>query len=143
VTNELLWSVNAALGKAEEVSEKLKERSFILSRTAHNLVTPQTIAIQTATANTAGQINNNRLSRLDRNSRNPPVIPPKPYTSFQAATRATKFQHIRPSLDELVYKNRITPLRPDSLRTVLDTKIKVAQEVQELKDKSGFSFRQQ
>ena len=143
VTNELLWSVNAALGKAEEVSEKLKERSFILSRTAHNLVTPQTIAIQTATANTAGQIVNNRLSRLDRNSRNPPVIPPKPYTSFQASIRAKTFQPIRPSLDELVYKNKIAPLRPDSLRTVLDTKIKVAQEVQELKDKSGFSFRQQ
>jgi hypothetical protein len=143
VTQELLWSVNAALGRADEISEKLKEKSFTLSRTAHNSVTPQSIAIQTATANTAGQMNNNMLSRLDRNSRNPPVIPPKPYTSFQATTRATKFQHLRPSLDELVYKNRITPLRPDSLRTVLDTKIKVAQEVQEIKDKSGFSFRQQ
>jgi len=143
VTKQLLWSVNAALGRADEISEKLKEKAFALSRIAHNLVTPQNIAIQTATANTLGQMNNNMLSRLDRNSRNPPVIPPKPYTSFQATTRATKFQHLRPSLDELVYKNRITPLRPDSLRTVLDTKIKVAQDVQELKDKSGFSFRLQ
>lgn len=143
VTQELLWSVNAALGRADEISEKLKEKSFISSRTAHNSVTPQSIAIQTATANTAGQMNNNMLSRLDRNSRNPPVIPPKPYTYFKASTRTTPFQPLRPSLDELVYKNRITPLRPDSLRTVLDTKIKVAQEVQELKDKSGFSFRKQ
>ena len=142
-TTPLLWAVNAAMDKADEISEKLKEKSFVLSRTAHNSVTPQTIAIQTATANRAGQMNNNMLSRLDRNSRNPPVIPPKPYTYFKATTRTTPFQPLRPSLDELVYKNRITPLRPDSLRTVLDTKIKVAQEVQELKDKSGFSFRQQ
>jgi hypothetical protein len=141
-TTPLLWAVNAAMDKADEISEKLKEKSFVLSRTAHNSVTPQTIAIQTATANRAGQMNNNMLSRLDRNSRNPPVIPPKPYTYFKAPTRTTPFQPLRPSLDELVYKNRITPLRPDSLRTVLDTKIKVAQEVQELKDKSGFSFRQ-
>ena len=142
-TTPLLWAVNAAMDKADEISEKLKEKSFVLSRTAHNSVTPQTIAIQTATANRAGQMNNNMLSRLDRNSRNPPVIPPKPYTYFKATTRTTPFQPLRPSLDELVYKNRITPLRPDSLRTVLDTKIKVAQDVQELKDKSGFSFRQQ
>mgnify|MGYP000373305790 CR=1 FL=1 len=143
VTMELLWAVNAALGKAEEISEKLKEKAFLLSRTAHNLVTPQTIAIQTATANTAGQMNNNSLSRLDRNSRNPHLNLPKPYASFQASIRAKTFQPIRPSLDELVFKNRITPLRLDSLRTVLDTKIKVAEEVQEIKDKSGFSFRQQ
>jgi len=143
VTKELLWAVNAALGKAEELSEKLKEKSFVLSRTAHNLVSPQTIAIQTATANTAGQMNNNRLSRLDRNSRNPPIIPPNPYTSFQANIRAKTFQPIRPSLDELVFKNRITPLRLDSLRSIVDTKVKVAQVVQEIKDKSGFSFRQQ
>jgi hypothetical protein len=142
VTKQLLWAVNAALGKAEELSEKLKEKSFILSRTAHNLVTPQTIAIQTTTANTAGQMNNNRLSRLDRNSRNPPVNPPNPYKSFQANIRAKTFQPIRPSLDELVFKNRITPLRLDSLRSIVETKVKVAQEVQEIKDKSGFSFRQ-
>jgi hypothetical protein len=142
-TLALLWGVNKAKGKAEEISEKAKQTSLILSRTAHNLVTPQTIAIQTASANSAGRINNNSLSRLDRNSRSVPVDPPPAYKSFNADIRAKTFQGIRPTLDELVYKNRLAPLRLDSLRTITDTKIKVAQEVQHINDISAFSFRQQ
>ena len=143
VTLKLLWSVNAAKGRAEEVSEKAKGHALILSRTAHNLVTPQTIAIQTASANRAGALNNNRLSQLDRNSRNVPVDPPAAYKPFNADIRAKTFQPIRPTLDELVYKNRLAPLRLDSLRTITSTKIKVAQEVQHINDISAFSFRQQ
>lgn len=139
----LLWRVNEAKGRAEEVSEKAKQTSLILSRTAHNLVTPQTIAIQTASANSAGRINNNSLSRLDRNSRNVPVDPPPAYKSFNADIRAKTFQPVRPTLDELVLKNRLTPLRLDSLRTVTATKLKVAQDVQHINDISAFSFRQQ
>ena len=142
-TLALLWGVNEAKGKAEEVSEKAKQNSLILSRTAHNLVTPQTIAIQTASANSAGRMINNSFSRLDRNSRNVPVDPPAAYKSFNAGIRAKTFQPIRPTLDELVYKNRLAPLRLDSLRTVLDNKIKVAQDVQHINDISAFSFRQQ
>ena len=142
VTLKLLWSVNAAKGRAEEVSEKAKEHALILSRTAHNLVTPQAIAVHTASANRAGALNNNRLSQLDRNSRNVPVDPPPAYKSFNAQIRAKTFQPIRPTLDELVLKNRLAPLRLDSLRTVTATKIKVAQDVQHINDISAFSFRQ-
>jgi len=88
-------------------------------------------------------LNNNSLSRLDRNSRNVPVDPPAAYKSFNAEIRVKTFQPVRPTLDELVYKNRITPLRLDSLRTITATKIKVAQNVQQIKDNSAFSFRQQ
>jgi hypothetical protein len=140
---DIPWVVNAATGRAEEVAEKAKERSLILSRTAHNLVSPQTIAIQTASANTAGALNNNRLSRLDRNSRNAPSNPPSAYNPFRADIRAKTLQPIRPSLDELVYKNRLAPLRLDSLRTITANKIKVAQDVQHINDISAFSFRQQ
>ena len=143
ITLKLLWSVNAAKGRAEEVSERAKEHALILSRTAHNLVTPQAIAVQTASANRAGALNNNRLSQLDRNSRNVPVDPPAAYKSFNADIRAKTFQPIRPTLDELVLKNRLAPLRLDSLRTVTATKIKVAQDVQHINDISAFSFRQQ
>jgi hypothetical protein len=139
----LLWRVNEAKGRAEEVSEKAKQTSLILSRTAHNSVTPQTIAIQTASANNAGRINNNNLSKLDRNSRNVPVDPPAAYKSFNAGIRVKAFQPVRPTLDELVLKNRLAPLRLDSLRTVTATKIKVAQDVQHINDISAFSFRQQ
>jgi len=143
ITLALLWRVNEAKGKAQKVSEKAKQTSLILSRTAHNLVTPQTIAIQTASANSAGRMNNNNLSRLDRNSRNVPVDPPRAYKPFNAEIRAKTFQPIRPTLDELVLKNRLAPLRLDSLRTVTATKIKVAQDVQHINDISAFSFRQQ
>jgi len=142
-TQKLLWAVNAAKGRAEEVYEKLKNDAYISSRTAHNLVTPQTIAIQTSAANTAGALNNNRASRLDRNSRNVPVDPPAAYKSYKADIRAKTFYPVRPTLDELVYKNRLHPLRLDSLRTILDTKVKIAQDVQRIKDNSAFSFRQQ
>jgi hypothetical protein len=136
------WAVNAATARANELVEIAKNRAYLLSKTAHNLVTPQTIAIQTASANRTGALNNNYLSRLDRNSRNP-LLEPIPYKSFQAEIRAQTFQPVRPSLDELVYKNRITPLIPNSMPTILDTQVKVAQQVQRIKSASGFSYRQQ
>jgi hypothetical protein len=143
LTQQILWMVNDATEKARLISEKAKAASIVSSRTAHNLVTPQTIAIQTAAANNAGALNNNRASRLDRLSRNVPVDPPPAYRPYQAGIRAQTFHPIRPTLDELVYKNRLAPLRVDSLRTILATKIKVAKDVQHLNDISAFSFRQQ
>ena len=136
------WAVNAATERAREVSEIAKNRAYLLSRTAHNLVTPQTIAIQTASANRAGALNNNYLSRLDRHSREP-LLELKAYKPFQAEIRAQTVQPVRPTLDELVYKNRITPLVTNSMATIIDTKVKVAQEVQRIKSASGFSYRQQ
>lgn len=136
------WTINAATGRANEVMELAKNKAYILSNVAHNIVTPQTIAIQTAYANRAGAINNNYLSRLDRNSRNP-LFELKAYKPFQAEIRAQTFQPVRPSLDELVYKNRITPLVTNSMPTIAATQIKVAQQVQRIKSASGYSYRQQ
>uniref|UniRef100_A0A6C0AMD2 Uncharacterized protein n=1 Tax=viral metagenome TaxID=1070528 RepID=A0A6C0AMD2_9ZZZZ len=139
---EKLWAINAATARAKEVTEKLRSEMYLLNRTAHNLVTPQKLAVQTASANTAGAYNVNYASRLDRNSRNVPQDPPSAYNSFKAEIRAKTFIPVRPSLDELVFKNRIQPLRLDSLRTLPDVLKKVTQEVQEIKDNSRFSFRQ-
>jgi hypothetical protein len=136
------WAVNAATGRAKEVVDAAKDKAHLLSRTANNSVTPQSIAIQTSSANRAGALNNNYLSRLDRNSRNP-LLEPAAYKSFQAEIRAQTFQPVRPSLDELVYKNRITPLVTNSMASITETKVKVAQQVQRIKTASGFSYRQQ
>jgi hypothetical protein len=136
------WTVNAATGRAKEVMETTKDKAYLLSRTANNNVTPQSIAIQTSSANRAGALNNNYLSRLDRNSRNP-LFELKAYKPFQAEIRAQTFHPVRPSLDELVYKNRITPLVTNSMASITETKVKVAQQVQRIKTTSGFSYRQQ
>jgi hypothetical protein len=138
-----LWAINAASARAAEISEKLKQRAFSLNRTAHNLVTPQKLAVQTASANANATINANNTSKLNRTSRNVYTDPPTAYTGFKAEIRANIPVPIRPTLDELVYLNRIQPLRLDSLRTVRAVEIKVAQDVQKVLDNSVFSYRQQ
>ena len=136
------WAVNAATDRAREVSELARDKALLLSKTARNYVTPQNIAVQTASANRTGNLNNNSLSRLDRNSRYP-AFEPIAYKSFQADIRAQTFHPVRPSLDQLVYKNRITPLRINSITSIGDTNLKVAQQVQRIKDNSRYSYRQQ
>jgi hypothetical protein len=138
-----LWAINAATARAKEVAEKLKEKVYLLNRTAYNLVTPQRIAAQTASANAAGALNANYTSRLDRASKNVYTAPPPAYNGFKAGIRANIPVPIRPTLDELVYKNRIEPVRLDSLRTIPEVIVKVAQEVQQIRDNSAFSYRQQ
>lgn len=137
------WAVNAASARAKEVSEKLKNKTFLLNRTAHNLITPANIAVQTAEANIAGANIAHMASRIDRLSRNVYPLPPPAYEGFKADIRAKMITPIRPSLNELVFRNRITPLRVDSLRTISATNIKVAQDVQQIKDSSTYSFRKQ
>ena len=136
------WTVNAATARANEVTEITKNKAILLNRTSNNSVTPQSIAIQTASANRAGTLNNNYLSRLDRNSRNP-QLEPLAYKPFQAEIRAQTFHPVRPTLDELVFKNRITPLVTNSMKSITETKVKVAQQVQRINTASGFSYRQQ
>lgn len=143
VTEQSLWLTNAAKGKAEEISKNAKDKAYILSRTAHNYITPAHIATQTYSAATLGASNVNKISRLARISDAPPVISPKPYSSYKADIRAKRLLPVRPTLNELVYRNRLQPLRLDSLRSIIDTKVKVAQEVQYIHDISAFSFRQQ
>lgn len=136
------WTINAATDRAREVSELARDKAFLLSKTARNYVTPQNIAIQTAAANRMGNLDNNHLSRLDKNSRNP-RFEPIAYKSFQAEIRAQTFHPVRPSLDQLVHANRITPLRLNSITSICDTKVKVAQQVQRIKTASGHSYVQQ
>jgi len=142
VIQNKLWAINAATARAKEVSEKIKNKALLLNRTAHTSVTPEKIAIQTASSNTLATFNTNRISRMNRISRNVYELPPPAYDGFKATIRANTFIPIRPTLDELVFKNRIKPLRLDSLRTIHESKVKVATEVKEVLDKSGFSYRQ-
>jgi len=136
-----LWAINAATARAREVAEKINNKTILLNNTAHTLVTPQKIAVQTASANNAGALNINYISRLERNSRNVYAEPPQAYSGFKADIRAKTLNPVRPTLDELVYRNRIQPLTLDSLRSISAVDVRVAQEVQEISDKSGFSFR--
>jgi hypothetical protein len=137
------WAINAAKGRAEEISNNSRNKAYILSRTAHTLVTPASIAVQTYSANSLGTINNNIISRNARLSKNAPSNPPPAYESFQADIRVKTFTPVSTRLDELLYKNKLNPLRLDSLQTVLATKIKVAQQVQQIKDASRYSYREQ
>jgi hypothetical protein len=137
-----LWAANAATARAKEVVDQLKNQAFILNRTAHNLVTPAKIATLTAVANEAAALNATNTSRVDRASRNVVQLPPPAYTGFKADIRAKSFVPIRPSLDQLVFNNRIQPLTLDSLRTLPAYMKKVTQNVQEIKDNSRFSYRQ-
>jgi hypothetical protein len=136
------WAINAATARASEVAEITRNKAFLLNRTSNNSVTPQSIAVQTASAIRAGALNNNYFSQLDRNSREP-RFEPIAYKPFQADIRAQTFQPVRPTLDELVFKNRITPLVTNSMKSITETKVKVAQQVQRIKGASGFSYRQQ
>jgi len=140
-----LWAANAASGKAREVSDKLKEVAFLFSRNAHNLVTSQRLAIQTASANRAGAqyiYNTARITRLSNPVIQPPVIT---NNGFKATIRAKILPpiNVRPSLETLIRSSTVDSLRPDSLRSISDTRVKVGQEIQQLKDNSIFSFRQQ
>lgn len=138
-----LWAINAATARAKEVADELKQRVLLLNRTAHNLVTPEKLAVQTASANANSFINANNTSKLNRASRNVYIGPPAAYTGFKAEYRANLPVAVRPSLDELVYLNRIQSYRVDSLRTVSAVDIKVAKDVQKMIDGSAFSYRQQ
>jgi hypothetical protein len=137
------WAINAAKGRAEEVSAQLRDRAYSLNRTAHTLVTPANIAVQTYSANSLGALNNNVISRMNRLSKNVPLDPPPAYKSYQADSQVKTFVPPHSKLDELLYKNKLYPLRLDSLTTILATKVKVAEDVQEIKDASAFSYRQQ
>jgi len=137
------WAINAAIARAKEVSDKLKEKVLLLNRSANNSMTPSKIAVQTAQANIAGSNLANAASRIGMLSRNIFPLPPPAYSGFKADTRATISLPNRPSLNELVFRNRIEPLRLDSVRTINATNVKIAQEVQQINDMSIFSFRQQ
>jgi hypothetical protein len=136
------WATNAATARAKEVADQLKNQAFILNRTAHNLVSPAKIATLTAVANDAAALNATYTSRVNRASRNVVQLPPPAYNGFKADIRAKTFVPIRPSLDQLVFNNRIQPLTLDSLRTLPAYMKKVTQNVQEIKDNSRFSYRQ-
>ncbi len=136
------WAINAATARASEVAEITRNKAFLLNRTSNNSVTPQSIAVQTASAIRAGALNNNYFSQLDRNSREP-RFEPIAYKPFQADIRAQTFQPVRPTLDELVFKNRITPLVTNSMKSITEANVKVAQQVQRIKSASGFSYKQQ
>jgi len=135
------WASNAASARATEVVEILRKKVYELNRNARKLLTPEKIAVMTSSANYNGSLNSNYISNLDRTSRNVYPSPPPAYNGFKADIRAKTFIPVGPPMGELLYKNTIQPLRLDSLRTINDVIVKVTQEVQEVKDKSAFSFK--
>ena len=142
-TIDAQWAINAASARAEELAKQAREDAYMANVTAHNLVTPSQVAVQTYAANKSGRVNINAISRINRNSINGDKLPLLPYNSYQANIQAKTFIPVGPTISELIYRNSLPPYRPDSLRTIRDTLIKVTQNVQKIKDASAFSFRQQ
>jgi len=139
--NKVLWEANIAKGQCEklEYSEKLRFEEF--TRNANLLVTPQRIMSQTQSANMFGTQNLVDAARVARLSASVPVRPPEAYSGFKASIRATQTPVIRPSLEDLISRHSIKQLRQDSLRTVLETQVKIAEDVQFTRDISMQSFR--
>jgi len=139
-----LWAANAASAKAREISDKLKDAAFLFSRNAHNPVTSQRLAIQTASANRAGAeyiYNTARIARLSN-----PVIQTPLLTNpgYKASIRAKILPpiNIRPSLEILIRASTVESLRPDSIRSINATTAKIGEEIQQLKENSIFLLRQ-
>ena len=135
--------LNDAKEKSQAISDKLLPRLISSNNNANNLVTPQRIATQTFASNKAGAklaYNNSLLQRLSKDGI---PSPPKPYNSFKAGIRAQTLPPIaNPNIQQLIERNKIQPVGLNSLRTISDTQLKLAQNVQYISDQSKFSFRQ-
>ena len=139
--NKLLWDTNMAKANSERIVSFEKKLFEELTWNTNKLVTPDAIMAQTQSANTLGAQNIVDLERIARLSANAPIRPPEAYSAFKAEIRATQTPAIRPSLDKLISRHCIKQLRQDSVRTVVDTKVKAAQEAQFIRDMSRASFR--
>lgn len=139
--NKVLWDANAAKGKSEALVSFEKRLFEELTWNANRLVTPDRIMSQTESANRLGLQNRNDMARVARLSASAPVRAPEAYSGFKAEIRATQTPVIRPSLENLISRHSIKQLRQDSLRTVAETQVKIAEEVQFTRDISRASFR--
>ena len=138
--NKVLWDSNAAKGECEKLEYSEKRLFEEFTRNANMVVTPERIMSQTQSANmfgTKGIIDAARVARL---SANVPLRPPEAYSAFKAEIRATQTPVIRPSLENLISRHSIKQLRQDSLRTVLETEVKIAEEAQFTRDISRQSL---
>lgn len=139
--NKALWDSNAAKGQCEKLEYSEKRLFEELTRNANMLVTPERIMSQTQSANMFGTQNLVDATRVARLSASVPLRPPEAYSGFKAEIRATQTPVIRPSLENLISRHSIKQLRQDSLRTVAQTQVKIAQEVQFTRDISRESLR--
>jgi hypothetical protein len=139
--NRVLWDSNAAKGQCEKLESSEKQLFEEITRNANMLVTPERIMSQTESANMFGTQNLINAARVTRLSASVPVRQPVAYSGFKAEIRATQTPVIRPSLENLISRHSIKQLRQDSLRTVLETQVKIAEEVQFTRDISMQSFR--
>jgi hypothetical protein len=139
--NKVLWDSNAAKGESEKVEYSEKRLFEEFTRNANILVTPERIMSQTQSANMFGTQNLINAARVARLSASVPVRPPEAYSGFKADIRATQTPVIRPSLENLISRHSIKQLRQDSLRTVPETQVKIAEEVQFTRDISRESLR--
>ena len=139
--NKVLWDSNAVKGECEKLEYSEKRLFEELTRNANILVTSDRIMSQTQSANMLGTQNLIDAARIARLSASVPVRPPEAYSGFKADIRATQTPVIRPSLEDLISRHSIKQLRQDSLRTVLQTQIKIAEDAQFTRDISRESLR--
>jgi hypothetical protein len=139
--NKVLWDANAAKGESEKLEYSEKRLFEELTRNANMLVTPERIMSQTQSANIFGTQNLVDAARIARISASAPLRAPEAYSGFKAEIRASQTPVIRPSLENLISRHSIKQLRQDSLRTVAETQVKIAEEVQFTRDISRASFR--
>jgi hypothetical protein len=140
---EKLRVINTATDKANSISESMKPSIILLNNTANNLVTGQTLAIQTEAAYSAAAsiaYKNSRLARLSNKTsglENPPNI------SFKSIAPVPIVPPTIPNIDNLLARTTIGPYNLNSLPSIPSMEKRVEKNVNITRERSAFSFTQQ
>jgi hypothetical protein len=139
---EKLRVINTATDKANSISESMKSSIILLNNTANNLVTGQTLAIQTEAAYSAAAsmaYKNSRLARLSNKTsglENPPNI------SFKSIAPVPIVPPTIPNIDNLLARTAIGPYNLNSLPSIPSMEKRVEKNVNITRERSAFSFTQ-
>jgi hypothetical protein len=140
---EKLRVINTATDKANSISESMKSSIILLNNTANNLVTGQTLAIQTEAAYSAAAsmaYKNSRLARLSNKTsglENPPNI------SFKSIAPVPIVPPTIPNIDNLLARTAIGTYNLNSLPSIPSMEKRVEKNVNITRERSAFSFTQQ
>jgi hypothetical protein len=139
---EKLRVINTATDKANSISESMKPSIILLNNTANNLVTGQTLAIQTEAAYSAAAsmaYKNSRLARLSNKTsglENPPNI------SFKSIAPVPIVPPTIPNIDNLLARTAIGSYNLNSLPSIPSMEKRVEKNVNITRERSAFSFTQ-
>jgi hypothetical protein len=140
---EKLRVINTATDKANSISESMKPSIILLNNTANNLVTGQTLAIQTEAAYSAAASMAYKNSRLARLSNNTSGLEHPPNISFKSIAPVPIVPPTIPNIDNLLARTAIGPYNLNSLPSIPSMQKRVEKNVNITRERSAFSFTQQ